>query len=88
MEKSKIIVNKIVKAELEMCGGRVEILMTEFELITKKLGFNPLEYHLDKNAIAPEEDDTRVSPFSVLTLDEKLYLNELYRIMDMPTELQ
>lgn len=44
-----------------------------YESICKKLGFDPLSY---KPKVSNYEDDSRVSPFSILSLEEKLFLNE------------
>lgn len=55
--------------------------MTMLESITTKLGFNPLYHKIDANSIPAEEDDTRISPFSVLNLEEKLYLSDLYHLL-------
>ena len=40
--------------------------------ICEKLGFIPCE--LDYSNLEPEEDDTHVNPFSVLTVEECWYL--------------
>lgn len=43
-----------------------------YESICKKLGFDPQSY---KPKISEYEDDSRTSPFSVLSLEESLFLN-------------
>ena len=43
----------------------------KYEEICKKLGFIPSELNDDLPA---EEDDNRKNPFSVLTVEEELYL--------------
>ncbi len=45
----------------------------EYKKICEKLGFIPSEYRYEGPAM---EDDTWVSPFSVLTLDEHKFLYE------------
>ncbi len=43
----------------------------KYEEICKKLGFIPSELNDD---VPAEEDDNRKNPFSVLTVEEELYL--------------
>lgn len=43
-----------------------------YESICKKLGFDPQIY---KPNISEYEDDSKTSPFSVLSLEESLFLN-------------
>lgn len=44
-----------------------------YESICKKLGFKPGEY---KYTFSGHEDDSKESPYAVLTLEESLFLNE------------
>lgn len=44
----------------------------KYEEICKKLGFIPSE--LSNDDVPAEEDDNRKNPFSVLTVEEELYL--------------
>ena len=44
-----------------------------YENICKKLGFDPLNYKLN---VSSYEDDSKISPFSILTLEESLFLND------------
>lgn len=44
-----------------------------YESICKKLGFTPGQY---KYELSDFEDDSKVSPYSVLTLEESLFLND------------
>lgn len=44
-----------------------------YESICKKLGFTPENY---KPNISNYEDDSKVSPFSVLTFEELCYLSD------------
>lgn len=44
-----------------------------YESICKKLGFDPLSY---KPKASDYEDDSRTSPFSILSLEESIFLND------------
>lgn len=44
-----------------------------YEKICEKLGFDALSY---KPELSGYEDDSKVSPFHILTLEEKLFLND------------
>lgn len=46
-----------------------------FEALCAKMGYNPLK---DKypNPIKDHEDDSQVSPFSVLTLEESMFMSQ------------
>lgn len=44
-----------------------------YESICEKLGFDVLSYEPE---LSGYEDDSKISPFHILTLEEKLFLNE------------
>lgn len=44
-----------------------------YESICIKLGFDPLSY---KPKVSDYEDDSRTSPFSILSLEESIFLND------------
>ena len=50
--------------------------MITLEGIIEKLGFDPREYRINPDELKDYEDDSRVSPFSKLTLEELYYLKD------------